>query len=173
MRRGAPVRAALVALALAGLVSAAPGQQPASEDWRPFTATWSLSGERQLLSSEGLRPASIIHLSGPLTLTSGEGLGRGFLGEVIGFDDGGTLLVGRATFVDEHGDKVFCTLKAQPIGSGRRVTATITGGTGRFAGLEGEFSLVWQYVVEQDSEQVSLRSANVEGRTRRGGGTPR
>jgi hypothetical protein len=173
MRRGAPIAAALLASALAALALSAAEENPASEGWRPFTATWSLSGERQSLSTEGLRPASIIHLSGPLTLTSGEGLGRGFLGEVIGFDDGGTLLVGRAAFVDEHGDKIFCTLKAQPIGSGRRVTATISGGTGRFAGLEGEFSLVWQYVVEQDNEQVSLRTANVEGRTRRGGGVPR
>jgi hypothetical protein len=167
MSRRASFRAALVALALAGLVPAAPGQQPASEDWRPFTATWTLSGRRELLSTEGLRPASIVHLSGPLTVTSVEGPGRGFLGEVIGFDDGGTLLIGRAAFLDEHGDKIFCTLKAEPIGSGRRVTAAITGGTGRFAGLEGSFSFAWQYVVEQESDEVSLRAVNVEGRTRR------
>ncbi|HEY6929046.1 MAG TPA: hypothetical protein VJA66_05155 [Thermoanaerobaculia bacterium] len=172
MTRQAPIRAALAASALAGLVSVAPGQ-PAEEGWRPFTATWTLSGQRDVLATEGLRPASILHLSGPLTVTSREGPGRGFLGEVIGFDDGGTLLVGRAVFEDERGDKVFCTVKAQPIGSGRRVNAVITGGTGRFAGLEGDFSFVWQYVVEQESDQVSLRTADVEGRTRLRSGTPR
>ena len=171
MIRLAPFRAALVASALAGLVSASPGQQPADEGWQPFTATWTLSGERQRLATEGMRPASILHLSGPLTITSREGPGRGFLGEVIGFDDGETLLVGRAVFVDERGDKIFCTLKAQPIGSGRRVKAVITGGTGRFAGLEGDFSAQWQYMVEQESDQVSLRTVNVEGRTRLRAGT--
>jgi hypothetical protein len=173
MSRGACLRAALVASALAGFVSAAPGQQPAADGWRPFKATWSLSGQRQRLATEELRPASIIHVSGSLTITSKEGPGRGFLGEVIGFDDGGTLLVGRGLLVDEHNDRIFCSLKAEPIGSGRRVTATITGGTGRFAGLEGDFSFVWQYVVEQDSDEISLRTADVEGRTRVKSGAPR
>jgi hypothetical protein len=168
MRPGAPVRAALVALALAGLVPAAPGQQAASEGWRPFTAVLTLLGQRQLLATEGERPASIVHLSGPLTLTGGEGLGRGLLGEMIGFDDGKTLLVGRAAFTDEHGDKIFCALKAEPIGTGRRATATITGGTGRFAGLQGTFSFAWQYVVNEESGDIALRAVNVEGRTRLG-----
>jgi len=167
MSRGAPLRATLVALALAGLTPAVPGQQQPSDGWRPFTAAWALSGQRHLLSTEGERPASIVHLSGPFTLTGGEGLGRGFLGEVIGFDDGGGLLVGRAVFTDQKGDRVYCTLKAEPIGSGRKATATITGGTGRFAGLEGSFSFAWEYVVSEESGDVSLRAVNVEGRTRR------
>ena len=32
--------------------------------WRPFTATWTLSGQRQTLETEGGRPASIVHLTG-------------------------------------------------------------------------------------------------------------
>jgi len=171
MSLGAPVRAALLASAVGMLVLPAHGEQPAPGGWRPFTATWALSGQRQLLATEGERSASIVHLSGPLTLTSGEGLGRGLLSEMIGFDDGGTLLVGRAVFVDEHGDRVFCAIKAEPIGTGRRATATITGGTGRFAGLEGTFSFAWQYVVDEESGEISLRAVSVEGRTRRGPST--
>lgn len=171
MRLPAPFRAALVASALAGLASAAPGQQPAADGWHPFTATWSLSGQRDVVVTEGERLASIVHLKGPLTLTSGEGLGRGFLGDVIGFDDGGMLLAGRAVFTDQRGDRIYCRLRAEPIGNGRSATATITGGTGRFAGIEGSFSFAWQYVVE-DGGEVSLRTVNIEGRTRRGP-TPR
>jgi len=159
--------AALVASAFLGLVLGAPGQQPVSEGWRPFSATWTLTGERQVLATEAERPASVIHVSGPLTVTGGDGLGRGLLGEVIGFDDGRALLVGRAVFTDERGDRVFCALKAEPIENGRRATATITGGTGRFAGLEGTFSFAWQYVVGAESGEIDLRSVNVEGRTRR------
>jgi hypothetical protein len=168
MRRGTPLGAIAVALALAGLVPAAPGQPETSDGWRPFTATWTLSGTRELIATEGERPAAIVHVSGPLTITKGEGLGRGFLAEVIGFDDGGTLLVGRAVFVEERGDRIFCALKAEPLGTGRRATATITGGTGRFAGLQGNFSFAWQYLVSEESGEISLRAVDVEGRIRSG-----
>jgi hypothetical protein len=163
----------LLASVVGALVVPARGEQPAADGWRPFTATWTLSGQRHLLPTEGERPASIVTLSGPLVITKGDGLGRGLLGQVIGFDDGGTVLAGRAVFTDERGDRIFCTMKAEPIGSGRHATATITGGTGRFAGLEGDFSFAWQYVVDQESGEVSLRSVDIEGRTRRALGSQR
>ena len=168
MSRGTRRPVVVLALALGALVLPARAEPAEADGWRPFTATWTLSGERALLATEGERPASIVHLTGPLTITGGEGLGRGLLGEVIGFDDGGKLIAGRAVFTDEHGDRIFCTLEAQPIGTGRRATATITGGTGRFAGLEGTFSFAWQYVVDAGSGEISGRAVNLEGRTRRG-----
>lgn len=172
MSRRAPFRALLLASILGAFALPARGEQPAGDGWRPFTATWTLSGQRSLLPTGAERPASIVHLTGPLTLTSGEGLGRGLLGEVIGFDDGGRLLAGRAVFTDERGDRIFCSLEAEPIGTGRRATATITGGTGRFAGLEGTFSFAWQYVVDAGGDEVSGRAVDLAGRTRRVGSGP-
>ena len=160
------VLALLLASAFLGLAPGAPGQQSASDGWRPFTATWTLKGERQAIETGADRPASIVHLTGPLTMTGGRELGRGLLGEVIGFDDGAALLVGRAVFTNERGDRIFCSLKAEPIGTSRRATATITGGTGRFERLQGEFSFTWQYVVDSGSGEVDLRTVNVEGRTK-------
>jgi hypothetical protein len=169
MNRKGRVLAALAVSALLGLVPGAPAQQPApANGWRPFTATWSLKGERQLLETEGGRPASIVHLTGTLALTSGEGLGAGLYSELIGFDDGGELLVGRVLFLDSRSDRIYATVKAEPIGNGRKATATITGGTGRFAGLTGEFSFAWQYVVDAGEGEVSVRTINVQGRTRPG-----
>ena len=160
------VFAALVASAFLGAAPEAPGQQSASDGWRRFTATWTLKGQRQTLDTGAARSSAIVHLTGPLTLTSGKELGRGLLGEVIGFDDGAALLVGRAVFTNERGEKIFCYLRAEPIGESRKATATITGGTGRFAKLEGEFSFTWQYVVDSGGDEVDLRTVNVEGRTR-------
>ena len=94
-------------------------------------------------------------------------LGRGFFGEVIGFDDGGTLLAGRAVFTDERGDRVFATLKAQPLGTGRTAAATITGGTGRWAGLEGRVHVRVEVVVESGEDDFDAMTLNVEGRARR------
>lgn len=166
MSRAAISRAVLAAAVAGALALPSRSEQPSADAWRPFTATWTLSGQRSLIPTEGERPASIVHLAGPLTVSAGQGLGRGLLGEVIGFDDGGKLLAGRAVFTDEHGDHVYCTLRGEPIGSGRLATATITGGTGRFAGIEGSFTLAWQYIVDADSGRVSGRAVNVEGRTR-------
>jgi hypothetical protein len=167
MSRRALFRSALLISAVGALVLFARAEQPALDGWRPFTASWTLSGQRDLLPTEGGRPASIVNLSGPLTVTRGEGLGRGLLGQVIGFDDGRTLLAGRAVFTDERGDRIYCSLKAEPIGTGRRATAMIDGGTGRFSGIEGTFSFEWQYFVEEAGGEVSGRAVDVEGRTRR------
>jgi hypothetical protein len=166
VRRGSRFAAAALAAILAAPLLPAQAQQPPADGWRPFKATWTLSGTRQHLPTEGARPAAIAHLSGPLAVTSGEGLGRGFLGEVIGFDDGGPLFVGRAVLTDEKGDRVYCALTAEPVGTGHKAKVTITGGTGRFVGLEGTFEFSWQYVVSPESGEVSGRIANIEGRTR-------
>jgi len=158
-------RAAALA-AIGALALSAPAAAPAADGWRPFTATWTLFGTRDLLPTEGPRPAAVLRLSGPMAVTQGDGLGRGFLGEVIGFDDGETLLVGRAVFTDEKGDRIFVSLKAEPIGTGRKATGTIAGGTGRYAGLEGTFTFAWQYVVDTGSNEISGHTMNFEGRTR-------
>ena len=166
MKRKGGVRAALLAVTLAGTLKPAPAQETTPDGWRSFKATWTFSGERQLLPTEGGRPASIVHVQGTMTITSGEGLGRGFLGEAFIFDDGGSLVVGRAVLTDGKGDRIYSSMKAEPVGTGRKATATITGGTGRYAGLEGTFTFAWQYVVSPDSGEIDGRVENIEGRTR-------
>ena len=169
--------AAILAVALAAPLLSARAQPPSPDGWRPFKATWTLSGTRQLLPTEGPRPAAIVHLQGPLVVTGGEGLGRGFLGEAFIFDDGGSLVVGRAVLTDGKGDRIYSSMKAEPVGTGRKATATITGGTGRYAGLEGTFTFSWQYVVDAEPGEIGGRVADIEGRTRRappgGAGVPR
>ena len=160
-------RVLLLASAVGVLVLPTRGEPPAPDGWRPFTATWTLSGRRDVLPTEGSRPAAVVVLSGPFAVTSGEGIGRGLLGQVIGFDDGARLLAGRAMFTDAKGDRIFATLRAEPMGAGRRASATITGGTGAFAGLEGSFTFSWQYAVDADGGELAARAVNVEGRTRR------
>ncbi len=161
-RPGVPLLAALCL----GLLATEAGAQPA-DAWRPFSGTWSLTGERHAVATEGPHRAAIVHVSGSLVLSAQGDLGPGLSGEAVGYDDGAGLLTGRAVFTDAHGDRVFATLKAESIGTGRRATGTITGGTGRFAGLEGEFTFSWQYVVEPESGEIALRAVNLEGRARR------
>ena len=81
MSLGASLRAALLASAVAALVLPARGEQPAADGWRPFTATWTLSGHRTALPTEGPRPAAVVYASGSFVVTRGDTLGRGFFGE--------------------------------------------------------------------------------------------
>ena len=166
MRLGPCVTAALLVAALCDPLQPARADEPAADGWRPFTGTCTLSGERQLLPTEGGRPASIVHLSGSMAILSGEGLGRGFLVEMIGFDDGAALLIGRTVLTDEHGNRIYSTLKAEPIGTGRRATGTIAGGSGRYAGVEGSFTYTGEYAVDSGSGEISVRAVDLEGRIR-------
>jgi hypothetical protein len=75
-------------------------------------------------------------------------------------------------WTDEHGDRLFSRLKGEPLETGRRVVGTITGGTGRYAGLEGEYSLTWQYVVSGEDGGIQGRAVRLEGRVRSKGATP-
>jgi hypothetical protein len=60
-------------------------------------------------------------------------------------------------------------LKGETVATGRRVTGTVVGGTGRYAGLTGEFTFEWQYVVEGESGAISGRAIGLRGRVRGGG----
>jgi len=131
---------------------------------RTFEGSWTASGTRRTLELERGHKASIIDLTGSVLLTGERGLGVGFQGHAIGFSDSKTGGTGQAIWTDERGDKVFSQLRGEPIGTGTRVVGTITGGTGRYAGLTGEYELHWQYVIESDDGTVSGRAIGLKGR---------
>jgi hypothetical protein len=143
-------------------------QQADPDSWQRFAGSWNATGQRQSLPTESGRHATILSLSGAVVLTGAAGLGRGFRSEVIGFYDGGTRSVGRWVWTDDRGDRIFGTLTGDPVQTGRRVDGTITGGSGRYAGIVGEFSFTWQYVVNAEDGIVQGRSSGLEGRFRRG-----
>jgi hypothetical protein len=153
-----------LALALAATVGAQ--ETPSAERWREFEGTWAVSGRRCTVPVEG-GAAAVVEVSGAVSLTRAEGLSRGFRGEAIGFDDGQGVSLGRAVWTDERGDRLFSRLEGEPLETGKRIVGTITGGTGRYAGLEGEYSLTWQYVLAGDDGVIQGRAVRLEGRVRR------
>jgi hypothetical protein len=161
-----------VLLALAAALDAgAPEQTAATGGWRAMEGTWSAAGRRQTLPTEGSATAAIVHLSGAVVLTVGDGLSRGFRGEFIGFHDGHRVSVGRWVWTDERGDQIFGHVKGEPLQTGRRFVGTITGGKGRYAGITGEYAFTWQYVVEADGT-IQGRTSGLTGRYQPGGRQP-
>ena len=105
-------------------------------------------------------------------LTSTDGVSRGFRGELVAFDDGTTLSVGRMAWTDDRGEHVFGTFQGGPLQPGRAVTITLSGGTGRYAGITGELTLAWQYVVNAEDDVVQVRTTTLKGRFRLAGSRP-
>ena len=137
-------------------------------EWRAFRGTWTSSGTRQTLKLESDHRASIFDLTGSLVLNSDRGLGVGFRARAVGFSDSLAGMQGRCVWTDEHGDKVYSELKGEWLGTGRSITGTFLGGTGRFAGITGDYSFQWKYVIESDDGGVSGSSVNLQGRARFG-----
>jgi len=159
-------------VAAAALTAQAPMSAPQAADaggWRSFEGTFSASGQHQAIPTESGRPALTVQLSGAVAITAGEGLSRGFRGEVIGFDDGSGVTVLRGVWTDGHGDRIFSQLKGETVATGRRIAGMMTGGTGRYAGITGEYSFEWQYVVEAEGGTVQGRAVGLRGRYRTGG----
>ena len=140
----------------------------AADEWRPFAGTWTVTGQRQTLPTEGPRPAAIVHFSGAVVLTSGTGLSRGFRGEAIGFTDGDSLRVGRFVWTDERGDRVYGALTGELLATGQRLAGTFTGGTGRYVGLSGDFAFTWQYAAQAEDGALQASAVSLEGRVRGG-----
>lgn len=166
------IRTAVVLLAtlsmtpsVVGVAVVAPIQVAPADGWRTFAGSWSASGQRQTIPTEGGRMAGIVHLSGAIVLAQGD-LGGGLLGEAIAFDDGQTLSVGRAVWTGGRGDRVFSELRGEPVATGRRIFGTITGGTGRYSGVVGDYELTWQYVA-RDDDTVQGRAVDLRGRVRK------
>lgn len=167
MKIALPACLVVVAFAISGVaVLAARQQAPPADEWRTIEGSWNASGQRRTLPTDGGRTASTSQLSGAVVLTVGSGVSRGFRGEAIVFDDGAGLTVGRAAWTDERGDRIFSRLNADAMRQGRRVVATITGGTGRYAGIEGEYAFDWQYVVQAEDDTVQGRAVGLQGRVR-------
>jgi hypothetical protein len=170
MSHRAALAAGSLALALAGTAPSVAADGAAAGAWRPFEGTWSASGRRHAIAIEGGGTAFVLEVAGAVVLNVGEGLSRGFHGEAIGFDDGRGASVGRCVWTDERGDRIFSRLGGEPLRTGRRVVGTITGGTGRYAGFEGEYSFTWKYLLPGEEGGVQGRTVGLEGRVRRAEG---
>ena len=56
--------------------------------------------------------------------------------------------------------------------TGNRIFGTFRGGTGRYAGVTGDYSFEWKYMVESGDGAVSGRADDLKGQVRLGAGAP-
>jgi hypothetical protein len=161
--------AAVLLLVAAGCDRAAPPvMAPAAETTADhfFEGHWSAAGTRNGLDLAAGNRAEIMRLSGALVLTGKDRPHAAFKAEVIGFRDNVTGLQARSVWTDEHGDKAFSELSGGLDSTGRLIEGRFVGGTGRYAGVTGEYSFRWQTLVDTEDGGFSGRVTGLKGRAR-------
>ena len=163
-----PALGALVALAAA--CGPAPQQPPATgggaSGWHEFDGSWNAAGSRRTLSLGEFGNSALLDLRGTMFLSGAGRPGAGFRGEAIALVDRKAGLVGRNVWTDERGDQVFSEFTGEGTAAKNRITGTILGGTGRFAGITGTYEFSWQYVVEAEDGSIQGRATGLKGRFR-------
>jgi len=160
--------AALLALALGACDTPPPATPLAggAGTWHEFEGSWNAAGSRHAIPLGAGRTASIISLRGTMLLAGPGKPGVAFRADVIGLVDSATGLVGRSVWTDERGDEVYGELKGEGTADHNRITGTIVGGTGRYAGATGDFAFSWKYVIEAGEGAIQGRGVALKGRVR-------
>jgi hypothetical protein len=144
----------------------------APDGMRTFTGSWSATGTRQTLPLAAGHQAAVFKVSGSLLLSGQQRPHLGFRAEVIGFSDSLSGVQARSVWTDEHGDKVFSELRGAEMGPGKVIAGRFIGGTGRYAGVSGEYTFRWQYLTDNEEGEVSGRVVGLSGWARLGSPLP-
>jgi hypothetical protein len=130
---------------------------------RNFTGTWTATGERQTMQLGPDHVSAIFHYSGSLLLSGEQRVNAGFKGVIIGFADSRSGMQGRCTWTDENGDQLYSELHSESIDASETIKASFIGGTGRYAGVTGEYTFKWQRLIEHEQGRVSGRVVDLQG----------
>ncbi len=58
---------------------------------------------------------------------------------------------------------MFSDIKGQGTKENNHITGTILGGTGRYAGLVGDYEFSWQFVIEAEDGSIQGRAVELKG----------
>ncbi len=165
MRPPLPLLAAVVLAAACERTTPAPAAAPGAGEWRSFEGTWSAAGDVHAIEAGPAQKAAVVDFSGSILLVGERGLGAGFQARAVAYSDGKALSVGRAVWTDERGDRIFSELTGSELATGRRISGTFTGGTGRWTGITGEYGFDWKYVLDTEG-RIQGRAEGLRGRAR-------
>lgn len=162
-----PILTALLLIAACG-PSADSARAPLSSEWHEFGGTWTAAGTRRTLRLGEDERAAVFELTGTVLLTGAQRPSVGFRAQAIGFTDTRSGMQGRCVWTDERGQVIYSELKGEFLGTGKHIVGTFIGGTGRYAGVSGDYTFQWQYVIDAEDGAVSGRAVDFKGRARLG-----
>lgn len=166
-----PALALVLALYGCGPSPQAPKAEMVTGEWRQFEGSWNAAGSRRTIPLGEGRRGSIIDLKGSMILAGPGRPGAGFRAELIGLVDSAVGINGRSVWTDENGDQVFSELQGEGTAAQNRITGTILGGTGRYAGATGSYEFSWRFVIEAEDGSIQGSAVGLKGRVRPGPST--
>ena len=167
----------LIAVVVSVAALAAAGCRPAlqeppppalASEWREFTGTWTAAGSRQVIALGNDRKASVATFKGSLVLSGPSRPNAGYSSEVVVLNESATGMVGRAVWTDERGDQAWSELRGEGTATGNRIVGTFVAGTGRYAGISGDYEFAWRFVLESEDGVMQGQSEGLKGRVRIG-----
>ena len=131
-----------------------------------FQGRWEVVGKAMKIDLGTSRSVSVARFEGAVVLEgSAQGLARGFRANCVGLQDQSTGGLGRCVWKDRFDDEIWSEIESRSTGSSRSSQAKFVGGTGKFEGIEGEFSFEWIYMIPASEEgPVRGYSTRVSGR---------
>jgi hypothetical protein len=120
-----------------------------------FESTWDIKGSSRQLEFGPRRLLSTVRHTGTITFRSSTGLVGTVMTSCVGLGDTAKPDIGRCIWTTQNGEKLFSELTGTlPPGlQTGSATGAFVGGTGRFAGVTGTYSLEWvaRPIMEKDA----------------------
>ena len=88
---------------------------------------------------------------------------------VIVFNDTATGMIGRAVWTNENGEEAYSELRGEGTAVNNKITGTFVGGTGRYAGITGDYEFSWRFLIENEDGNLQGQSLGLKGRVRLNG----
>jgi hypothetical protein len=162
----APSTAAAASAAAPTAATSRGAAAPALPKEGTFEGTWHASGTVQKVPMRGAT-VTLARLDGQIELQSGDGLARQFEAVCNSVTDPKTGGAGRCVWTDASGDTIQFEVSGAPLGSAgtvREANGLVVGGTGRYAGIRGEFHVDWLFVESTaDDSRFSGYITKLEG----------
>jgi len=139
---------------------------PPAGEWREFEGIWTSAGSRTIMQLGASRQAQVASFNGSLVLSGPSRPAVGFRSWAIVFNDTATGLVGRAVWTDENGEEAYSELRGEGTAANNKFIGTFLGGTGRYAGVTGDYEFSWRFMIENEDGTVQGQSVGLKGRVR-------
>lgn len=156
----------LVSLLLALPLAWSPVAAQDLERQGTFEGKWTLEGRLGTMDVDG-HEVQVMRVEGPVTVETTGGLRTAFESDCVGVADGEAGGTGRCIWTDADGDAITMDMEGRiigPAGTFREAKGVITGGTGKYAKLEGEYQLDWLFIESSiEPGKVLGRGTKLEG----------
>lgn len=168
MRTKITILASTAMLLLASISALPPAQAqdtPSAKEGT-FKARWVVRGTRQRLDFGPDREVFSFQIQGRLDVEADSGTLVDLQSKCVGMRDSKTGGMARCTWRDPDGDQIFSELSGNILGAQTTVQGTIVGGTGEYAGMQGDYSFTWswqRFARAQTQEYFERQAPTLQG----------